>query len=1251
MKKLYPAILLSILFACFAFAAKAQQLPVTDGQALQLKTIAARADTDYRNNRAALVALAQKKGWALSRISKSGQAIALQGVNALGFPVYAKTVNNIISAATTHTNTVQPGGSLGLNLSGSGAALANKLAIWDGAAVYAGHQEFAGKSIPSKDGVLNYIDHSTHVAGTMIAAGTYGPAKGMAFGATTLLSYDFSNDVAEMANAAAGLLISNHSYDHGGGWFYNESQTRWEWEGLPGDTVDYEFGYYDALAQKYDQIAFNAPKYLMVFAAGNHRGETGPAVGTTYYGYASKTDATIVSKGPRPANISSNGGYDVIDGSNTAKNMLTVGAVNPLPFGPAGGSDVSSAYFSSYGPTDDGRIKPDICGNGVNVLSCGTAATDAYLYLSGTSMAAPNVSGSLYLLQEYYAQKNSGSFMRSATLKALVCHTALDAGNPGPDYIYGWGLLDMTKAAQAITDNATKSLIAEKTLTQGQTQTFTVTASGNGPLVAGIAWTDPAGTPSAIGTINDRTPKLVNDLDIRVSDGSTTFKPWVLDPTVPGANATTGDNIRDNVEQVYIAGAVPGKTYTITVTHKGTLTNAAQDFSLIVTGIGGTAYCAAAPLSNADSRVNSVSLSDLNFSPPAGCTTYSNYTTLTATLEQGKTYPLSLTLGTCGADFNKIAKVYIDYNGNGVFDAGELVATSGVLASTGIYTTNITVPTTVTPGNYSLMRVVLVETTDPATINACGSYAKGETQDYRVKFTKANVDAGVIAINSPVTGSCPATTESVSVRLKNFGNANISNIPVTVTITAVATGTVTTLNEVYTGTLAPLAEDDLNLSGTFNAIAGNTYTITATTTLANDVIAANNQVGATVVISTTPPPTALSAYYCTDAQNYNLIGSGSGQVFWYKNIGDALPFTYGTGITTTQAPVSNNTYYAGLNDFSGNIGPATKGVFSAGGYNQFTPSVKVYTKVPLVIESARLYIGNSGKITFTATNANGLPVSSTTINATATRSIPAAGVSADDPADQGRVYNLNLTFPAAGTYTISVTFADVATIYRSNGGVTGYPFSLGGLFNIVNNNATSATTPSDTTYYRNFYYYFYNLHVKSLGCPSPSRVAVTILKPAITLNGTVLTSNYSANNQWYLNGIAIAGATNQTYTPTRSGLYRVDVSTPSGCISKSADFNFVLPVAGSSLGAEIALSIFPVPAATQLNVAFNAVKNEPLSIAIMNAVGQHVYDDSKQVPTGPFTTIINTSNLADGVYFIKLKIDDKVYSKEFTVLR
>src|ERR1700722_7333354 len=105
---------------------------------------------------------------------------------------------------------------------------------------------------------------------------------------------------------------------------------------------------------------------------------------------------------------------------------------------------------------------------------------------------------------------------------------------------------------------------------------------------------------------------------------------------------------------------------------------------------------------------------------------------MTILLEQGKTYPLSITLGTCGGNFNKAAKIYADWNGDGVFEADELVATTAIINGTGTYTSNITVPLTVVPGNYSRLRVVLTETSDTSTIKPCGSYSKGETQDYRV---------------------------------------------------------------------------------------------------------------------------------------------------------------------------------------------------------------------------------------------------------------------------------------------------------------------------------------------------------------------------------------------------------------------------------------------------------------------------------------------------------------------------------------
>ena len=1244
MRKFYFLLITGCLLLIFADKAFCQQPLVPADKKKELDAISAKANSLFAKSQQQALLLAKSKGWMVHRKTKKGGIQVLQGISKRGFPIYFTTDDNVISAATTSTNTVQPGGSLGLNLSGSSVFLNNKLAIWDGGAVYKFHQEFSGKTITIGD-TSSIIDHATHVAGTMLAKGVYPPVKGMAFDASTLLSYDFNNDVAEMSKAAPNLLLSNHSYGELGGWVFDDGFNRWEWYGIPGDTVDYTFGFYGDHTQAFDKIAYNAPYYLIVEAAGNAHGSTGPAVGQDYYGYKSASDQTFVDKGPRPDSISSNNGYDCISSTANAKNILTVGAINPLPYGPANSQSITTAYFSSWGPTDDGRVKPDLVGNGLNVLSTGSNSPTSYITLSGTSQAAPNITGSLYLLQEYYAQKHSATFMRAATLKGLACHTAFDAGNVGPDYIYGWGLLDMKTAAQAITDNGTKSMIAENTLSQGTTQTFNVVASGNGPLVATISWTDPPGSITPDGVINDRTPKLVNDLDVRVSDGTNIFMPWVLDVNHPSAPAITGDNIRDNVEQVYVAGAIPGKSYTIKVSHKGTLVSGPQAYSLIVTGIGGSAYCVSGPLSNADSRINNVTLSNINNTPPAGCTTYSDYTNLTIQLEQNKTYPLSLTLGTCGSNFNKAAKVYVDWNGNGIFEANELVATTDIMNGTGTYTTNITVPATVIPGNFSLMRVVLTETSDTSTIKPCGSYAKGETEDYRVQFLQTSLDAGIIAVVNPSSGGNCSGSSPVTVTIKNFGSQTITNIPITVNITA-PDNTVTTFNQVYTASLAPLTQDNFTFNNVFNITPGSTYRITATANLAGDLVPSNNSITDTVAISSPPTVTNASANYCNVANAYLLTGTGDGEPLWYKNSNDAYPFAYGTTVLTSDAP-SNNTYYVGLNDFSGTVGPATKNVFTAGGYNQFTPEVNVFTRIPILIQSARLYIGNSGRITFNVSDSSGEIVSSTSINAVATASNPSPGAKDDDPTDQGQVYNLNLLLPAAGNYSISTVYDNTATIYRSNGGVSGYPFKVGDVFGITGNTATSA---SDTAYYKSFYYYFYDVQLKSPGCASASRQAVPVTKPVITQNGTTLSSSAATNNQWYLNGTLIPGATGQTYLPTLSGNYQVAVSLANGCVALSDSFAYVILSANPGEN-DIGLTVFPNPANSQLYVLFAAKSTVNVNLSLINAIGESAYTDKLVLNGGNFSALIDVSKFAPGNYVLRLLYNSKLYSKKIVIVR
>src|SRR5882724_613863 len=254
-----------------------------------------------------LLTLSKQKGWPLTITNKKGRRAVLVGIDMKGNPLYVGTNDNIISAATIKTNLLWPGGSTGLNLSGSANGLKGKIAIWDEARPRPTHIELVNR-ILQKDNVTALADHSTHVAGTMIASGVNPAAKGMAFGAQQLLAYDFNNHLSEMLGESPNLLISNHSYGSISGWNFNSDANRWEFWGNFGDTVDYKFGYYSSDAQVWDSIAYNAPFYLIVKSCGNNRGETGPAVGQPYWRYNSSH--TMASAGNMPAGISNNDGFD-----------------------------------------------------------------------------------------------------------------------------------------------------------------------------------------------------------------------------------------------------------------------------------------------------------------------------------------------------------------------------------------------------------------------------------------------------------------------------------------------------------------------------------------------------------------------------------------------------------------------------------------------------------------------------------------------------------------------------------------------------------------------------------------------------------------------------------------------------------------------------------------------------------------------------------------------------------------------------
>ncbi|TAE36621.1 MAG: T9SS C-terminal target domain-containing protein [Sphingobacteriales bacterium] len=586
MKQKIYLFVLAFVLATPSFSQKLRSL-VSFQQQQKLTQLSKQYLRQAKNDKKTALELAKIHHWPTLKISKNGNLKSLQGLDAYGRPKYYTTFNNTIAAGTTRTNSFYLNGSLGINLNGSSSFMDGKLGIWDGGLIKTDHQELNSRVVIKDATTLSDL-HATHVAGTMIATGINPIARGMAWGAKQLQAYDFDFDFSEMATAANNLLVSNHSYGVDAGWvLYDDNDTeRWEWLGIPGQAEDANFGLYGADAAKLDEICFNAPYYLPVFAAGNSRNYNGPNVGEPYYAYPNNSE-TAVFMGNRPAGISSNDSYDIITGMQCAKNTLCVGAVRALPNGAINPSDIIISNFSSWGPTDDGRIKPDLVGNGVNVTSCSDKNTTAYDTFSGTSMASPNVCGSLLLLQEYYAQLNGGRFMQSATLKGLALHTTDEAGSsPGPDYIFGWGLLNMERAGNTIKKNGTTTLILEKNLANGSTFTKNFTSSASEPVKVSICWTDFEGDILPSGVVDNRKANLINDLDIKLVETSNTFLPWKLDPNNPSNAATKGNNLVDNIEQINTGQqAIGDRAFTVTVSHKGQLFNNSQNYSLIISGI------------------------------------------------------------------------------------------------------------------------------------------------------------------------------------------------------------------------------------------------------------------------------------------------------------------------------------------------------------------------------------------------------------------------------------------------------------------------------------------------------------------------------------------------------------------------------------------------------------------------------------------------------------------------------------------
>ncbi|MCW1954206.1 MAG: S8 family serine peptidase [Flavobacteriia bacterium] len=441
----------------------------------------------------------------------------LIGFGADGSPLFYEVLSN--EPATTKNKAAFTAGSAMMNgtvLSGENM----EVALWDQGLPRTSHQEFNERlSLGDQSASTNY-SHATMVSGILLAAGKNQDAKGVAPKARAI-SFDWLQDRIEAAEAAAqGLLISNHSY------------------GISVSNLpQWYFGAYLKISQDWDAIQYNAPYYLSITASGNHAQ-----------------------------------GNDRLVGFNTSKNSLSVGAS-------MSSSNHNVAPFSAYGPTDDGRIKPDLVAPGTQLFSASSVSDQSYASGSGTSFSTPLVSGAALIAQEAY-HKTTTRFLKAASLKGLLMHTALDVDQIGPDFKRGWGVLQQDQALAFIGNLDATSSLLEANLSHGQETTHTFTAGQDGMKIS-LSWTDLPGEYVNRGTLNPTNKALVHDLDIRVYKDGVIYEPYVLNAKAPLAAATRGDNSTDPFEQIQLSE--PG-TYTLVISHKGSLKET-QAYSLLISGL------------------------------------------------------------------------------------------------------------------------------------------------------------------------------------------------------------------------------------------------------------------------------------------------------------------------------------------------------------------------------------------------------------------------------------------------------------------------------------------------------------------------------------------------------------------------------------------------------------------------------------------------------------------------------------------
>ncbi len=442
--------------------------------------------------------------------------------------------------------------------------------------------------------------HGTHVAGTVLGSGANSPS-GFSFAGIAPKANLIVQGVETSAGVAEGTLdclaFDNTFLEQAYGAGARVQNASW---GAPTGVNSY--GGYTQFSSNVDEFLWQHKDHLLVVAAGNDGVDNNPRDGvidadSIDQPATAKNVLTVgASENNRPPTLTSCG-FNASSPQNLCWNSY-VFSISPISDDFVSNNINGIAAFSSRGPTDDGRIKPEIVAPGTNIISAASQDPNAsydfvypgglYAYDSGTSMATPMLSGMAALVRQWLAQSRQIAAPSAALIKALLLSgaTNLGSGQYGtgaareipanwPNNVEGWGraaLLDTVGLSGAevwLADNTT-GLSAP-----GATATYALIVSAGQPLRLTLAWTDYPGSPNA-------GKALVNDLDLEVQtpDGALVHGNAAAVLKSDCRDTQTGADRCNNVESVEIAAPVAG-LYTVRVRAAALPSQLAQPFALV----------------------------------------------------------------------------------------------------------------------------------------------------------------------------------------------------------------------------------------------------------------------------------------------------------------------------------------------------------------------------------------------------------------------------------------------------------------------------------------------------------------------------------------------------------------------------------------------------------------------------------------------------------------------------------------------